>query len=364
MGFTQEFQCSPSLPRDCFQYQRSAFDRQDNSLFQCSPSLPRDCFQARLRVCAQTVPSCFNVLPRYQGIVSALQLIESYLILGFNVLPRYQGIVSVPLATKIARVSIKFQCSPSLPRDCFCFPQFDAILRRCFNVLPRYQGIVSVKVLGSIQGGLVSMFSLVTKGLFLSWFVMLVFLDTVSMFSLVTKGLFRVSTTPPSIPGVGFNVLPRYQGIVSSPSLGILEQPLHRFQCSPSLPRDCFAWGEIHKDSKKCFNVLPRYQGIVSRCCRQPSLLSHPFQCSPSLPRDCFELHSSAKDNAIKFQCSPSLPRDCFPLVPHEHVTLWFVSMFSLVTKGLFRLCKCHVSISALFQCSPSLPRDCFAVTN
>ena len=133
---------------------------------------------------------------------------------GFNVLPRYQGIVSVTVSGAV-QILISF------------------------NVLPRYQGIVSGNA-GKVRSPItVSMFSLVTKGLFLSRKPLTGISLKVSMFSLVTKGLFLNSQIVAEL-NLRFNVLPRYQGIVS----------------------------EAHYLSQlaefRGFNVLPRYQGIVS----------------------------------------------------------------------------------------------------
>ena len=181
-------------------------------MFQCSPSLPRDCFLHHSNTHPYLQVSMFSLVTK--GLF-LMKLMSCYLIgQCFNVLPRYQGIVSEPL--RVVKPSLRF------------------------NVLPRYQGIVSPPILAiALVPDLVSMFSLVTKGLFpfgslgkkpIIWFqcspslprdcfrldslpVMMV-VKLVSMFSLVTKGLF-LSPQTGLRSFLGFNVLPRYQGIVS-----------------------------------------------------------------------------------------------------------------------------------------------------
>ena len=181
-------------------------------MFQCSPSLPRDCFPTQDKH-PDRVNLCFNVLPRYQGIVSWHRL-------------------QMPTPDP-------FQCSPSLPRDCFLRRKSSPSQARCFNVLPRYQGIVSCADSGEIVG-------------FLS-----------------------------------FNVLPRYQGIVSRIKPVRWQSMQLLFQCSPSLPRDCFLINRRQSGNRivSMFSLVTK--GLfLSRL--QVKAANGKFQCSPSLPRDCF----------------------------------------------------------------------------
>ena len=185
---------------------------------------------------------------------------------------------------------VKFQCSPSLPRD--CFPDRH----------PSQQPVESCLF--------VSMFSLVTKGLFPGFNRASTRLREVSMFSLVTKGLF----------------------------LNIIKLR-----------------SEVYRVSM--FSLVTK--GLF-RCHFTEVTIGSDVSMFSLVTKGLFPLVRVIGTFAVPFQCSPSLPRDCFPLQVSHTKGRICVSMFSLVTKGLFQIGLKFTWIHSMFQCSPSLPRDCF----